>query len=416
MPDGTVKLTVSGPSETSVAGLAEGAAPARSLYMHVPFCFHKCHYCDFYSFVDTQDRQAPFVGRLIDEVRTLARHASSWEPGGRARLETVFIGGGTPSLLRVDLWQVLLGALHDSFALSADSEFTVECNPETVTPELMAVLRAGGVNRVSIGSQSSDPRHLKTLERWHEPASVGRALALAGGAGIERRSIDLIFGIPGQTLDEWRRELFGAINLGVEHISCYSLTYEPNTAMTKRLGRGDFNAAPEELEKQMFDLTVEILRDYGLDRYEVSNFARSGAECRHNLAYWRQDQWLAAGPSASAHIAGHRWKNVPRLSEWMDGVEASAGYSPIVDHEPPDARRALAERIMTGLRLAEGLDSAAMLECAEAFGARASLGRVAAKYHRGGNLLLEDGRWRLTDAGYWIADGIAAEMMAALDE
>jgi oxygen-independent coproporphyrinogen-3 oxidase len=224
------------------------------LYVHVPFCFHKCHYCDFYSLVDNRDRQAAFVERLEHELAAQAP-LTQGQP-----LHTIFFGGGTPSLLRVDLWKRLLAFLNTTFDLSAIhrgvGEFTVECNPETVTPELMATLRAGGVDRISLGAQSFNPAHLKTLERWHDPANVARAIALARDAGIARQSIDLIFGIPGQTLADWTSDLEHAIALQTEHLSCYNLTYEPNTAMTARLKRGEFAAADEDVEVEMYETTL----------------------------------------------------------------------------------------------------------------------------------------------------------------
>jgi oxygen-independent coproporphyrinogen III oxidase len=390
--------------------------PVRSLYIHVPFCFHKCHYCDFYSLVDTRDRQGPFVDRLVRELTALAPWAAG-EP-----LRTVFVGGGTPSLLRPDLWRTLLRAIAALFDLSlirtggAAGEFTVECNPETVTPELMDVLVAGGVNRVSMGAQSFNPAHLKTLERWHNPENVERALATARAAGVPRQSIDLISGIPGQTLDQWRDDLDRALGLGTEHLSCYSLTYEPGTAMTARLRRGEFPKIDEDLEADMYELTVSHLRAHGLERYEVSNYARPGCEARHNMAYWRQDSWLAAGPSASAHVAGHRWKNAPRLDDYLSlGIEE--GFSPITDYEAPDHARALSERIMTGVRLGEGLDAARTLDAAERLeaGAAEQLRRAVARQAAQGLLLESAGRWVLTDAGFMLADRVAVELMAALD-
>jgi len=287
----------------------------------------------------------------------------------------------------------------------------------------MSILARGGVNRVSMGAQSFESRHLKTLERWHAPTSVEKALGIAAAAGISRRSIDLIYAIPGQTLEEWENDLRRALSLGggigsddggIEHLSCYALTYEPNTAMTKRLGRGEFAAAPEELEVLMYERTVEILREFGLERYEVSNFARPGAECRHNMAYWRQNQWLAAGPSASAHLAGHRWKNVPRLTQWMDGIQESGGYSPVVDLETPDATRALSEVLMTGLRLSEGLDRDAILDRADLLGQRHQLQARFDLQKKQGMLMESDSRWYLTDRGYLFADGVASDLMSSL--
>lgn len=416
---------------TSVAleGAGLGSRPAvRSLYIHVPFCVHKCHYCDFYSFVDTRDQQGAFVDRLVSELRALAPHAAG------APLKTLFVGGGTPSLLRMDLWERLLGTLDQCFDLSlirrsapADrhglAEFTVECNPESATPELLALLRSSGVNRVSLGAQSFNSRHLMTLERRHDPDNVARAIEAAAAAGIQRRSVDLIFAIPGQTLDEWDADLATALRLGIEHLSCYSLTYEPNTAMTQRLRLGEFEPVPDEVEAEMFRHTLARVRAAGFERYEVSNFSHPGRASRHNLAYWLQDQWLAAGPSASGHAwagqtmraGSHRWKNLPRLGDYLAG---GTGFAPAVDVEAPDPLRLIRERIMMGLRLEVGLDAAALLADLEAIAPaaarrlRSTVGRFA---DRGAiRVIGDDASWRLTDEGFLIADRVAAELMATV--
>ncbi|MFN0010104.1 MAG: radical SAM family heme chaperone HemW [Phycisphaerales bacterium] len=429
------------------AGLAHAHAhpPVRSLYIHTPFCVHKCHYCDFYSFVDTRDQQEAFVARLEDELGVLAPHAMDGcgeggvVKGGGAPvpLDTIFVGGGTPSLLRVDLWRRLLGTLGERFNLSrmgvdGVGEFTVECNPESTTPELLAVLVEGGVNRVSIGAQSFEPRHLKTLERWHDPANVGRAVRRAREAGIKRVSVDLIFAVPGQTLDEVRRDVETAIGLGVDHVSCYNLTYEANTAMTQRLRAGEFEPIDDDLEAAMYECVVASLAAAGLERYEVSNFARGGLSggqaSAHNLAYWRHEQWLAAGPSASGHLwagdsptAGSwRWKSVPRLDTYLQ----TAGFSMAVDVEGPDAARSLRERLMMGLRVADGVEERAMLAHAAETGERTAARLLArVERFRADGLLVAGGqagdggkvgerRWELTDAGFLLADHVAAELMA----
>ncbi|MEM1186230.1 MAG: radical SAM family heme chaperone HemW [Planctomycetota bacterium] len=390
-----------------MAQIAPRPAPQRprSLYLHVPFCFHKCHYCDFYSIVDRQDRQPAFTARLIEELDALAPFAGP--------LETIFVGGGTPTLLAPDLWKTLLGALHTRFELSEDTEFTVEANPETVTPEIADVLAAGGVNRVSIGAQSFNPRHLATLERWHNPDNVERAIELVRAAGIARQSLDLIFAIPGQSVEDWTEDLDRALGLGATHLSAYNLTYEPATAMTARLHKGEFEPIDEELEVDMLDALIEHTEAQGLGRYEVSNFADNGDECAHNLAYWRQDDWLAAGPSASGHFDGFRWKNTPRLADYLAGSDR--GFPTATDVEAPDPRRALCERVMTGLRLCEGLDLADLLRRAEPLGAAARLNAAVGRLQTEGLTRPDVDRLRLNREGLLRADGLAADVMNAID-
>ena len=391
----------------------------------MPFCFHKCHYCDFYSIVDQQDRMGAFADCLIADLRA----SSAWAAhrGNPVPLDTIFVGGGTPTLLPVGLWDRVLGAMRDAFDLTGmttgtggSGEFTVECNPETASAELMTTLAHGGVNRLSIGAQSFNEGHLKMLERWHDPANVGRAIRLARDAGIARTSVDLIYAIPGQTVAEAIADVDRAVDLGVEHVSAYSLTYEPGTAMTTRMTRGEFPPTDEDTDAEMFEAVADRLAGHGFRRYETSNFARPGAECRHNLAYWRQRAWIAVGPSASAHIAGHRWKNVPRLGTYLSSI-GGGSVCPVLDFESPNPRRALAERMMTGLRLSDGLDAGSVFASARSIDARlvADLARAVSEFRREG-LIRERGprrleRWVLTRAGEMLADRIASELMAIVD-
>lgn len=379
-------------------------ASVHALYLHIPFCNHKCHYCDFYSLVDLQGRQEAFTDRLIRELDALAPYAGS--------LDSVFVGGGTPTLLAPPLWERLGRALHDRFRIDREkTEFTVECNPETATPELFGVLSEAGVNRLSVGMQSFDRAQLRTLERRHNPENVPRTFELARAAGISRLSGDLIYAIPGQTLDAWDADLSAALALGTEHLSCYNLTYEPRTAMTARLERGLIEPCPEDLEIEMFEHTARRLASAGFVRYEVSNYARPGRECRHNLAYWRQHDWLAAGPSASGHAAGHRWKNLGHLDTYL--ANNDAGFAPITDHEPPDEARAVRERIMTGLRLVDGLDRGLITLQAESAlpGSAERLDRELALCLAQGLIEPDRLRVRLTEPGILFADGLAGRLM-----
>jgi oxygen-independent coproporphyrinogen-3 oxidase len=293
------------------------------------------------------------------------------------------------------------------------AEWTVEANPETVTEEVAATLAASGVTRVSLGAQSFDPRHLKTLERWHDPSSVGRAVALLRAAGIGRISLDLIFGIPGQSVEDWERDLDAAKALGPDHLSCYGLTYEPNTAMTARLRRGDFEPCEDASEARMLETACARLAAAGFRRYEVSNWARvrDGApraeECAHNMLYWLDRDWLAAGPSASGHAGNVRWKNVPRLGDWL----ASAGTSPVVDVERSTPDMQAGERLMMGLRLVDGLPEAeidAILSLGERGAARA---RAISRAVGAGLMERTDGRLRFTEHGMMTANATLADLV-----
>ncbi len=370
-------------------------------YLHVPFCFHKCHYCDFYSFVDAKDRQEPFVDRLIAELRAYADFRGT---DGDV-LETIFVGGGTPTLLRPDLWRRLLPELRRCLRPAAEAEFTVEANPETVTPELAAILAQGGVNRVSIGAQSFHPRHLKTLERWHDPANVERAMMIFRDAGITNLNLDLIFAIPGQTVDDWLADLEQAVALEPMHLSCYGLTYEPNTAMTVRLRAGRIEPVDEEVEAAMYESALDRLAEAGFEQYEISNWSRPGMASRHNLHYWRNGNWWAFGPSASGHLDGVRWKNVPRLSDYL----AVTPWSPVTDVEGMDADRRLGERLMLGLRLREGLLHADL----RTWLADDAEGRwgVIEQAMKARMMELHQDRIRLTRQGMLVADSILADLV-----
>ncbi len=387
---------------TAMARLPAMASPkVRGIYAHVPFCFHKCHYCDFYSFVDQQDRQPAYVARLEGEVAAAADRGLLNQP-----IEAIFVGGGTPTLLRPALLGAALRALRERVRLAHGYEWTVEANPETVTEEIAAVLAEGGVNRVSVGAQSFVPQHLKTLERWHDPANVGRAIKRLRDAGIRRINVDLIFGIPGSTLEDWASDLDRALELHPEHLSCYGLTYEANTAMTKRLERGMFEPCDEDLEAAMYELTLDRLAAAGFEHYEISNFARPGEACRHNLLYWQNADWWALGPSASGHVQGVRWKNVPRLSEWLE----SEGMSPAIDVEQVDESTRNGELLMIGLRLRDGLADAVVERCCS--GSEGQARRDAIRRHSTAGLLERaNGHLRFTRAGLLLADEVLADLV-----
>lgn len=381
-----------------------GRGSPRGLYIHVPFCFHKCHYCDFYSIVDQHDRQAAFVDRLIDELGALL-------PRPTQPLETIFIGGGTPTLLRPALWERLLVAMRETIPRADDLECTVEANPETVTEELAVILARGGVNRVSIGCQSFHPAHLKTLERWHEPESVERAIAHFRGSGIDNINLDLIFAIPGQTQENWRDDLERALALRPTHLSCYNLTYEPNTALTQRMRMGQVTPVESEVEAAMFQTAREVLGAAGFEHYEISNFAIPGGQCRHNLLYWENADWLAAGPSASGHLDGLRWKNEPALQRYLD-EGGDGGFLPeVVDVEELDAAGRVGEALMMGLRLLRGLPRERIERLLEDDPRRAERTAAIESRLECGDLEWREDYLRLPKRGLMFADDVIASLL-----
>lgn len=322
-------------------------AGCRSIYVHVPFCHTICGYCDFYS--EVFDRGA--APRLVDALLTeLARYADAL----RGQVDTIFVGGGTPTTLAPADLDRLLRPLRELADSNGRLEFTVEANPATVDAERAAVLAAAGVTRVSIGAQSFIPSELQVLERIHKPEQVEQTLATCRAAGIRDLSVDLIFAVPGQTLAAWRANLETAIGLGTGHLSCYGLTFERGTPLYRQLQAGAVARLDEGLEAEMLDLTIDRLAEAGLQRYEISNYARPGHECRHNLRYWHNESYVGIGPSAAGYVDGLRYKNVPDTAEYAKAVHA--GRSPRIEEERLPLDRTARETAMLELRLVAGIE------------------------------------------------------------
>lgn len=381
------------------------AGPVEGLYVHIPFCFHKCHYCDFYSITrQTPERMDHFVDRLLCE----AERWGAGQPGPTPRPGTIFFGGGTPSLLPPDAMERLLRGLRERFDLSQLDEWTVEINPATADLDYCRMLREAGVNRLSFGVQSFAAAELHVLERHHDPADVLRSIDLARRAGFERLNLDLIYAIPGQDLASWMDSLARAIGQQTGHLSCYGLTYEPNTPLTVRKRLGAFRPAEEELELEMFRATRQLLRETGWPAYEISNYAAPGQECRHNLHYWNGGNYIGLGPSAASHISGNRWRNRPHLREWEEAIDA--GDLPVTDLESLSPARRRGELAMLALRLSRGLnfaDFAARTGC----DARTVFNEPIQRLLRHGLLTVDQTAARLTDRGLELADAVAAEFL-----
>lgn len=379
------------------------AAVVPGLYVHVPFCFHKCHYCDFYSITrQTPERMSGFVDLVLREAEQWAGSPVSVRP------RTVFFGGGTPSLLPLQQMRRLIGGLRERFDFAELNEWTVEANPATVTLEYAAMLREAGVDRLSFGAQSFDREELKLLERHHDPVDVERSIEIARQTGFARLNVDLIYAIPGQSMESWERSLESALALGTEHISCYALTYEPNTPITVRKRLGQFVPAADELELEMMRFTRKRLAQAGYKAYEISNYAKPGEACRHNLLYWTGGSYIALGPSGASHVEGKRWKNRPHLGEWEEAIRA--GHLPAAEFEDLTAEQRLGEWVMLGLRLDRGIDFA---EFAGRAGrdAREVYSEQLAHLSKLGLITIDAHGFRLSEAGLAVADAIAGQFL-----
>ena len=390
---------------------ADGTLPADSLrtlgekglgfYVHVPFCRVRCGYCDFNTYTAVElgpgvSRQT-YADQAIEEVR-LARRVL----GERDRaVDTVFFGGGTPTLLPAKDLTSILGAIKDEFGLADDVEVTTEANPDSVDLEYLETLRAGGFTRLSFGMQSAVPHVLETLDRTHDPERVPAVVEWARAAGFEQVSLDLIYGTPGESIDDWRTSLDTALASKPDHISAYSLIVEDGTALARRVRRGEVEMPDEDDLADKYELADATLRNHGLTWYEVSNWATSPEQrCRHNMLYWQGGDWWGVGPGAHSHVGGTRWWNVKHPKAYADRIGS--------DQSPAHAREILAdedrrvERVLLELRLADGLQTSTLDE-----EGRAALPEQV----RRGLVTVADDTIVLTDTGRLLADAVVRNLL-----
>jgi oxygen-independent coproporphyrinogen-3 oxidase len=321
--------------------------PFRHLYLHIPFCKHKCGYCDFNAYAG-MDRLMPDYVDALERELAYARERFAFQ-----QLETVYLGGGTPSLLPADLASRLLDFVRSTFNVAPDAEVTLEANPASTDEARVAAWLEGGVNRLSLGVQGFDPRALAVLERKTDAAQATRAFALARSMGVRNLSVDLIYAVPYQSMDTWLDTLDRALALGPDHVSTYCLSFEEGTLLHRRRAEGKVPEVAPDLQWDQLDAAVTRMEASGFRRYEVSNWARPGFESRHNHAYWRCRPVYGAGAGAHSYAtdgaAAWRWWNVARPREYI-----AAAPSPRADGEELDRRKARAEALMLGLRTAEG--------------------------------------------------------------
>jgi oxygen-independent coproporphyrinogen-3 oxidase len=374
------------------------------LYLHIPFCEHKCIYCDFYS-IETLDPVDEFIVALKREI---AEHPSA---GSAELYSTIFFGGGTPSLLEPRVISDLIGLLHKSFHVETDAEITLEANPGTVDSEKLMGYRAAGVNRLSFGIQSFHNDDLRFLTRIHSSEQAIRGVRSAREAGFENVSLDLIFALPGQTMGRWEQNLRQAVELEPSHISAYSLIVEPKTPLFEMVKSRQVSTLPIETEAEQYEFTMQYLHDAGYEHYEVSNYARPGYRSRHNCGYWNHSNYIGFGPSAHSFRENRRWWNTRSVRAYCDAL--AGGKTPVAGSETLTKTQLLDEAVMLGLR-GEGLDLARL---------RASYGVDLLKrkcseieeFKSAGIVVLDGQTLRLTDRGYLLCDEICELLLARVD-
>ena len=375
------------------------------LYIHIPYCRQKCRYCDFASYPCQEQTMPDYVRALLKEADAASR--SSLQP-----LQTAFIGGGTPSLLPSSLLEELLAGLHDRFDFTPGMEFTTEANPGTLTEPWLRTAVAGGVNRLSMGMQASQEPLLRTLGRIHTMDDVRSSVRLARRCGITNLSLDLMFGLPGQTPEMWRETLAAALALEPQHLSCYGLIPEEGTPLVRDLDAGRLTLPDEDDERRMYDDTLEILARHGFRQYEISNFALPGHECRHNIGYWEQVPYIGLGASAASMLPEGegelRMTNPSTIHDYLRMCGNSAWHErEITRISAQDARF---ETLMLALRMTRGVSE-------EAFLARHGLtlesyrGDRLRAFEAQGLLTHKDGFWRLTRRGMDVQNTILVDLM-----
>ena len=346
-----------------------------SLYLHIPFCHAKCHYCDFNSYAGMLGLRDQYVSALLQEI-SLAGQRCRHSDGTARRCRTIFFGGGTPSLLTAAQIEAILQGAHAAFSVDLDAEVTLEANPGTLEYGHLQEIYGAGVNRLSMGAQSFDARLLHWMGRIHTPAEIDLAYASGRVAGFRNVNLDLIYALPGQSLETWRDTLVHALELGPEHLSLYSLIVEEGTPLHSWVKQGRVRPADEDTSADMYELAEELLAEAGYQQYEISNWALPGRECAHNLTYWHNLPYVGLGAGAHGWYAGHRYSEARPILEYISQVKATieqAGQmgeigeigelpaAAIVEDEVISPILEMSETAFVGLRLSEGIDRSSFM-------------------------------------------------------
>lgn len=391
------------PADGSLPGevLAGAGQRGLSIYLHVPFCASRCGYCDFNTYTAAELGAAPGASQDAYLAAALAELDLARAVLGERSVQSVFFGGGTPTMLPAAALAGLLAAVGERFELLPGAEITTEANPESVDAGYLETLVASGFTRLSLGMQSARPGVLAVLERRHTPGRVGQVVAWARAAGFGSVSLDLIYGSPTETLDDWRSSLDVALGYGPDHLSAYSLIVEPGTRMAAQISRGQLPGIDPDFQADCYLLAEEMLNASGFSAYEVSNWARPGQESRHNLAYWVGDDWWGIGPGAHSHVNGVRWWNLRHPREYSSRL--LEGVSPAQAREilSPEDRRV--ERVLLELRLSRGLPVAVLTPTEQR--------RIPGLVNDGLVVLVPGDRIALTLRGRLLADAVIRDLL-----
>jgi len=371
------------------------------LYLHIPFCKQACHYCDFHF-----STSMGLKSRLVDAIVRELELRRSYLPAD-ATLDTIYFGGGTPSLLTAEELDQIFAAIHRHFAVAPQAEITLEANPDDLSAEKLAELKANGINRLSIGLQSFHEPHLRMMNRAHTAEESTTAVRRAQDAGFENISIDLIYGVPASGHHIWEADLANAFALGVPHVSAYALTIEPGTAFGYRLQKGTFKAAPDEFVATQFEMLLAAMRAHGYTQYEISNFCQPGRESRHNANYWRGVPYLGLGPSAHSYDGQNRQFTLANNPQYVAAV-LERGEVPIT-LDPLTATDRANEYLLTTLRTAQGCDLA-HLRIHHGLDLAATRAAYLAELQANGWATIQHEILTLTDAGKLLADHITLEL------
>ncbi|MGG7206448.1 radical SAM family heme chaperone HemW [Clostridium perfringens] len=372
-----------------------------SLYIHIPFCAQKCLYCDFPSFARKDHLRKAYIEALNKEIINLREKHNNLE------INTIFIGGGTPSVLESNELECLLKEIA-KLNMAKDIEYSMECNPGNLTEEKLEVMKKYGVNRISMGIQAKQDNLLKGLGRIHNYKTFKENFLLAKKVGFNNINVDLMFGLPNQRLNEWEETLREIISLEPAHISAYSLIIEEGTAFYNLYENDKLKLPTEEEERKMYHLAKKILEENGFNQYEISNYAKEGKECRHNLAYWNMDNWIGVGSAAASYINGKRIKNISSVEEYINSInEKGEAVEEIINNSKNDN---MEEFMFMGLRKINGIDE-------NEFKKRFSMnindvyGEILNKYIDEGLLIRDSGRIFLSEKGIEISNIIMADFL-----